>query len=124
MAETTTTLSPFLSSIITLLFVFSTIYTLAFFYYQGAGQVITFDGLSEDAVSSDTVNFLGMLDGIINFISWISPFALVRGILFYLAPADLYQVLDMLLLRPISWIVSIITVNFIISKIPTISGET
>lgn len=124
MPNESTVISPFLAVVITLLFVFSTIYTLAYYYHQGTTSGLDYGGITVSGESPEDLSLVGVLEGVLSFISWISPFALVRGLVSAIAPSDLFQVLDLLILRPVSWIVSIITANYIISKIPTISGET
>lgn len=124
MAEERTFIPPFLGSVMTLLFLFSTIYTLAFYYYQGTTSGLNYGGIGVSGKNASELGLIGVLDGVLSFISWISPFALVRGLVSAISPPDLFQVLDLLILRPVSWIVSLITANYLISKIPTISGET
>lgn len=124
MAEERTFIPPFLGSVMTLLFIFSTVYTLAFYYYQGTSTGLNSGGLELSGKKANELSLVGVLEGVLSFISWISPFALVRGLVLAISPSDLFQVLDMLILRPVSWIISLITANYLISKIPTISGET
>lgn len=124
MAEERTFIPPFLGSVMTLLFLFSTMYTLAFYYYQGTTSGLNHGGIGVSVKKANELSLVGVLEGVISFISWISPFALVRGLVLVISPPDLFQVLDLLILRPVSWIASLITANYVISKIPTISGET
>lgn len=124
MGSTRTLLPPFMSAFITLIFMFSTIYTLAFLYYQGASQAYDVGGL-EQAQDPTSLSFLGLIDAVLDVLAWISPFALVRGLLLFVMAGtpDLFNIIDLLLLRPVSWIVAVITAVWIKSWIPTESGE-
>ena len=117
--------SPYLSQFITWIFIFSTIYTLAFYYDQGAQIQNNYDELSDQDGDYMNTGIIGILDGVLDFISWLSPFALVKGLLIILMAdmPDLYQFIDLLFLRPISWVIAVLTVNYIKSWIPTLSGE-
>jgi hypothetical protein len=114
-------LSPFLGVSLTLLFIFSTLYTLAFYYYQGASQDVV---LSTPADSTGTV--VSGLDVLFNAISWLSPFGFIKALLVVIMSAtpEFYRILDMLLLRPIGWFVFLVQANYIISLVPTVGkGE-
>jgi hypothetical protein len=66
-----------------------------------------------------------VLNWILDVVSWISPFALIRGLVLSLTigiDPHVYLILDLLFLRPVSWITSMITVEWTISKIPTESA--
>jgi len=130
----TVNVSPFMGTFMTILFVFSTLYTLAFFYYDATNETISSDSLSDDAndpfdVSTESEGVFGFLirvaDGVLEFLSWISPFGLLKGLIVELMTntPELYQVINMLILRPVGWIVVVFEVNYILSKIPTVSGE-
>ena len=113
-------ISPFIGTTMTLLFVFSTIYTLAFYYYQGDNKA-----LDADSPIESTSMFAG-LDALFNAVSWLSPFGFIKLIISTLLTdvPDFYTILDMLLIRPIGWTVFIIQVNYVISLVPTIGkGE-
>lgn len=126
MTDESVTITPFISMMIGLLFTFSTLYGLMFFFYQGEVQSISLVELGESgneptSISSDS-GFIGSfvsgsIDALLSMVSWVSPFALIRAAILSIAPTDLYQVLDIFILRPISWSVSIITANWIISTI-------
>lgn len=119
-----TLVSPFLGAFMTLIFVFSTIYTVAYYYNQGSGDTLGTDGLADDPVNP--VSTAGsFVDWILEAASWISPFAIVKLILTEVMAStpELYTVLNLLVLRPVGWIVTLFTANFIIAKIPTESGE-
>jgi hypothetical protein len=120
-------ISPFMSMMIGLLFTFSTIYGLMFYFFQGDAQTVQLQGLNDTANNasssiSDTGGFLssfiaGTFDSVLSFVAWVSPFALIRAAIFAVTPTDLFTVLDIFLLRPMSWAVSIITGNMILSFI-------
>ena len=114
-------ISPFLGVSLTLLFTFSTLYTLAFFYYQGASVEMNVAGLEG---TDDTGSF--GFDTILGAISWLSPFGFIKLLLSSAmnTTPELYQILDMLLLRPIGWFVFLVQGNYAISLIPTVGkGE-
>jgi len=58
-----------------------------------------------------------MLDFILESLSWFSPFILVKGLLLALVPAPIYEPLNLLLLRPLGWIGTWITTEWVINKI-------
>ena len=68
---------------------------------------------------------INSIDGIAEITSWISPLILIKEMVwvFMRDTPFLYTLLNLLILRPASWAVSLFTLNFIISKIPTVSGE-
>jgi hypothetical protein len=114
-------ISPFLGVSLTLLFIFSTLYTLAFYYYQGASQDIS---LSTPADS--TGSLVSGFDALFNAISWLSPFGFIKALLVSVMSGtpEFYQILDMLLLRPIGWFVFLVQANYLISLVPTVGkGE-
>ena len=122
-------LGGFMASLITFSFLFSTIYTLAFFYSQATGQLnpgqIAIGGGSP-SVEAPLVDVFGIFDSILNIISWLSPFAAIKFLMVALVENNapiLYQVIDLLILRPIGWIVTALEINYLVSKIPTISQE-
>lgn len=133
MAENTI-ISPFLGTFMTAIFIFSTIYTLAFFYNQGAGTQLNMSPLGDDpndpnSVSTSSSGIFGFVmdvaDGVLEFLSWVSPFALVKLLLIEIMTSTpiLYQVINLLILRPVGWITALFTANYIISRIPTEHGE-
>jgi hypothetical protein len=99
---------PFIGMFTTFVFIFSTMFTIAYFWFDATGQRVGVSGLS---LSDKNPSMLGVVFDVLNWIldvvSWISPFALI---------------LDLLFLRPVSWITSMITVEWAISKIPTESA--
>lgn len=119
-------ISPFINTIIGLLFTFSTIYGLMFYFYQGEAQQVTLTQLGDNPNNPSSLNqsssFIGSfvsgtIDTLLSLISWVSPFALIRGAILAITPSDLFLVLDIFLLRPMSWAVSIITANWVIAAI-------
>lgn len=130
-------LTPFLGSTMTLVFMFSTMYTLAFFYYTDANQVFNAEGLSDEpndpsTKASSSSGFFGTVisftDGVLELISWLSPMALIKSLFvaieFKTKAPFIYTLLNLFILRPVGWLMAIFTLNFVISKIPTVSGET
>ena len=119
-----TLVSPFLSSFMTLVFVFSTLYTVAYYFNQGFGQSLNTQALGDSPTSIGTIG-TSLIDFLLEAASWISPFGLVKLILTEVMAStpELYTILNLLVLRPVGWIVTLFTANFIVSKIPTISSE-
>jgi len=120
----------FMASVITLAFMFSTMYALAFFYFQASGQTPYGQPLGTGdvvvGVDRPLIDIFGIFDAILNFVSLLSPFVFVKMFIEALMITNtplLYQVVDLLVLRPIGWICAGMTVNYIISKIPTESNE-
>jgi len=126
MADGVVQISPFMSMVIGLLFTFSTIYGLMFYFYQGESQIQELTELGDtpndpSAISQDT-GFIGSfvsgtIDALLSLVAWISPFALIRGLILLITPSDLFQALDIFILRPMSWAVAIVTGNWIIAAI-------
>ena len=114
-------ISPFLGVSLTLLFTFSTLYTLAFYYNQGASVEMGVSGLEE----IDNTGSFGF-DTFLGAISWISPFGFIKLLFISMMSStpEFYQIIDLLLLRPIGWFVFLVQGNYLISIIPTIGkGE-
>jgi len=110
-----------------MIFMFSTIYTLGFYYYQATGESFTTTGLEErsgtlmDEPDSDKSFLSAITENIIDYLleslSWFSPFALVKGILISIVPAIIYEPINLLLLRPVGWMGTWITTEWVINKI-------
>ena len=125
--------SPFIGQITVLLFMFSTIYTFMYLYSVDSLQSPKANELSDpndpNGVKVQSGGIFGFVinavDGIIEVTTWISPFFLVKELIWAIMKDTpfLYTLMNLLILRPASWAVSIFTLNFIISKIPTVSGE-
>lgn len=125
----------FIGSTVTLLFLFSTSYTLVYLYYLDSNQELTITGLSDDpkdakVAATSSSGFLGTIipiaDGILELVSWLSPVALIKVLFAGFMQTNtpfLYLLVNLLILRPLGWSMALITLNFIISKIPTVSGE-
>ncbi len=118
---------PFMTMLITYLGFFSAGYTLLYFWTLGANSNLDVAGLpaSTKGVSDLGSAFL-LVNWIIDMASWISPLFFVRAIVMWTtAPLDpnLFMLLDLLFLRPMSWIATLATVNFALSKIPTEAEE-
>lgn len=118
---------PFIGMFITFIFMFSTMFTLLYFWFDATNTSIGVSGIQRsDKDTSAISSAFWLLDWILDLVSWISPFALVRGLVMWMTedlPDRLFIFLDLIFLRPMSWIASMITINYAISKIPTESGE-
>ena len=119
-----TLVTPFLGSFMTLVFVFSTLYTVAYYFNQGFGQSLNTPGIGDNtpAIGSFATS---LIDSLLEGASWLSPFFVVKLLLTEVMSStpELYTILNLLVLRPVGWIITLFTANFIISKIPTISSE-
>ena len=114
----------FIQFFIVCIFIFSSMYTMYYYFLQGETSAGTApEGLNDDANNTEGLNFPGIFDAILEFISWISPFALIKALLIVITPSEIYEILNLLILRPVGWIAVLIESNYIVSKIPTISGE-
>lgn len=116
----------FLIFTISMFFMFSTAYTILFYYNEATGtaQEITALGAVEE-----TTNIAGTQDSVISsitsgFLYWvlgilaiINPFGLLLTSLRFVMPSDIFQFLDLLLLRPIGWAGNFITANYVISRV-------
>lgn len=119
--------SSILKYAIVTIFMFSTVYTLAFYYNAAEGNsigVVGLDdlsgGLRETPESGDsfiTTVVDNMLEYVLESLSWFSPFVLVKGLLTVLVPAPIYEPLNLLILRPLGWIGTWITTEWVINKI-------
>lgn len=116
----------FLIFTISMFFMFSTAYTIMFYWNQANNAAQIENGLTqvdettnqaptdESIISSITSGFV---DNILGFLAVINPFGLIILLLKQIMPADIFQFLDLLLLRPIGWAGTIITSNYVISRI-------
>lgn len=110
-------------------FTFSTIYTLAYFWTLGSGEVLdTMELEDQDAenvavTSGSWVSIIvtGAIDEILNTIAYFSPFALIIVMLKAIIPSDLFLPINLLLLRPIGWIGAFITTEWVLNKIRGVS---
>ena len=121
-----TLVSPFLSSFMTVIFIFSTIYTVVYYFNQGLGQGVGTEGIGDEPPSLSIVSTTGsFIDALLEGASWISPFAAVKLLLSetMASTPQLYSIINLLVLRPVGWILFLFTINFILAKIPTMSGE-
>jgi len=103
---------------------------MAFYYYQAEDTTFNVVGLTE--YEGDLVNkpakdeqfvipFIGAIDNITDFVleslSWFSPFALVKALLANIVPMPIYEPLNLLILRPIGWIGTLIMTEWVVNKI-------
>jgi len=116
----------FLIFTISMLFMFSTAYTIVFYWNQanestqienglGALGETTNEATTDNSILSSITS--GFVDSMLGFLSLINPFGLVILLLKAIMPGDIYQFIDLLLLRPLGWAGTIITSNYVISKI-------
>lgn len=115
----------FLIFTISMFFLFSTAYTIIF-YVNEANAQSQLDGLAEvdettnEAPAEQSILSAltsGFIDSLLSFLSLINPFGLIILLLKAVMPIDIYQFLDLILLRPIGWSGTIITSNYVISRI-------
>lgn len=103
-------------------------YTLSFYYNEARGQDLQAQALDdlggqvqegiepqEGGFLTSTVN--DVFDWVLEALSWFSPFAILKGLLLVMVPDILYEPLNLLILRPVGWIGSWITTEWIINKI-------
>ena len=116
---------PFITQFMTWIFIFSTLYTLAYYYYQGEANTVNYNGIADNANDFKNTGIIGTIDKVLDFISWISPFALVKGLVIVLLKdtPEIYEFLNLIFLRPMSWTVAFITVNYLKTWIPTLGRE-
>lgn len=126
--------SSILKYFISMVFIFSTVYTMAFYYFAATGEVMGVPVLDEStpsafnstAVADSGIGVLiglGFIEWMGEFLSWLSPFALVKALMVTLLPPLIYQPINLLFLRPIGWIGAWITTEWVINKIRGSSEE-
>ena len=144
--------SSILKFFIGIVFLFSTIYTCQYYYFQGSNEIeniytnpldetdgkqisgaeapdnVTIPvwvhvlwrttGLDLSAFYAEPEDIASkVLEPILELISWASPFVLIKGLFFALMPPDLYEPFNLLILRPVGWIGTWITGEWVINKI-------
>ena len=141
--------SSLLKFFISMVFIFSTIYTLQFYYFEGINTpedsyqvgLEETDGTSRsiskvnNVTATEALRYylsLGMmgekpdlkedilddlLDPILEALSWASPFALLKGLLMFMMPTQLYEPFNLLILRPVGWIGTWISTEWLINKL-------
>ncbi|WMW24343.1 hypothetical protein RE474_09600 [Methanolobus sediminis] len=107
-------------------FIISTISGLSYYWNMGASNDLSIQGL-EDSDGSLVVDMegdsavsslvLGLVDIVLEFVSWMSLFSVVKAILYTLLPEVLYKPLNLFLLRPVGWIAALITTEWVLNKI-------
>lgn len=119
-----TLVSPFLSAFMTIIFFFSTLYTAAYYFNQGMSTQLSTSGINDNPPPIGSVA-LSVVDPILEASSLFAPFGLVKILIFEVMSStpEIYTFINLLVLRPVSWIVSLFTINYLVSKIPTMSGE-
>ena len=111
---------------VSMLFLFSVGYTLMYYYQQASDQAAT-EGIlpdvdetgniapTDDSIISSITS--GFVDNVLGFLAVINPFGLIILFLKAIMPSDAYTLVNLLFLRPIGWTGTIITSNYVISKI-------
>lgn len=116
------------------IFMVSTLFGLNYMWGLGSGESTDIQGLadSDGGMGVNLSNLLRtdseiwgfildlivrVIDVLLEFVSWLSMFGLVKGILYALLPADLYVIFNLFLLRPIGWIAALITTEWVLNKI-------
>lgn len=121
------TVKPFEGLFVTLIFIFTTIWGLMYYWEVGESQAMNINGLElSDKDPSQLNGVFFFVNWILDAVSWISPFALIKGLMLeivYPVSPHLYQFIDLFFLRGISWVSSLFTLNWAISKIPTESSQ-
>jgi len=75
----------FIGSFTTYIFMFSTAYTLLYFWLIGSGGEFGVSALvASDKAPGDLSWAFLLVEWILDIVSWISPFALVRGLVLWL----------------------------------------
>lgn len=116
----------FLIFTMSMLFLFSVGYTIIFYFNQAQSLTTPQNSLTpvvqttnqaptDQSILSAITS--GFVDDILGFLSIINPFGFIILLVKAISPQDAYQFLDLLFLRPIGWTGTIITSNYIISKI-------
>jgi hypothetical protein len=130
--------SPFIASTITLCFLFSTMYGLAALYFIGQGmqlgQSSEIDTFLHDAPSSSNPHVSSILfdfivaitDFVLEIVSILSPIGQIKVFLVLTGinsgTPEIYTILNLFVLRPIGWAMFLLETNYILNKIPTVSG--
>lgn len=120
--------SSFLKYFTSMVFIFSTVYTMAFYYFAATGDIVGAEvaGETTGMVQTSGMNQTGTVTAFIaagliewlgELLSWLSPFALVKGLMVTILPPLIYQPINMLFLRPIGWIGTWITTEWLVNKI-------
>ena len=110
-------------------FLFSVLYTMVFYYNQATSTQTNIQGLSDQdptntaPAESSWISGItqSIIDGLLEVVSLFSPFILIKGLFFAITPPDIYEFLNLLLLRPIGWVGAFITTEWVIDKIRGVS---
>ena len=106
-------------------FLFSTMYTIVYYYDKESeialdtplGDVESTENKSPTEGSIISSITSGFIDDLLGFLAVINPFGLVIWLIKLIAPEDIYTFINLILLRPLGWTGTMITSNFVISKI-------
>lgn len=120
--------SSYLQFTVTALFIFSTMYTIVYYINEGDGQTTTINALNDrDDTNPDTSHqsFWDSLlssitiDTVLDWISMLSPFILIKGLIYAITinTPELYTIINLLLLRPAGWVGFLFTLDWGLNKI-------
>lgn len=112
-----------------MLFIFSTIYTMIYYYNIDSGQNKTYnalgdsDGQSQAGTEGSILSSItsGFIDNILSFLSIINPFGFVILILKEFMPESAFTFIDLLILRPVGWVGTMILSDLTIRYIRGVS---
>lgn len=88
------------------------------YYWDTSTQAAGLDDKDADMSQSGV---LDILIGAIEFLSWTSPFGIVKGLIYFMSPPALYEFMNLFLLRPLGWVCSYFFAEWIIFTIRGIS---
>jgi len=118
--------SSMMKQAIVYVFLISTIYGLVYYYNIGASNDVSIEGLGDSDGSiqigleeddSFASLILNAVDSLLEFISWLSLFSIVKGIFYTMLPASIYAPVNLFLLRPTGWITAAITTEWMLNKV-------
>jgi len=119
--------NPLSSSIIIMFFFVSTMFGLMHYWNEASNinDELTLEEKNADQIIVPEDNSLfgsitgifssGFLDYMLNALSWLSPFALVKGtiLIFTVESPEIYTFVDYFLLRPMGWIMFFIQFEWV-----------
>lgn len=115
-------------TLVTMFFIVSTLFGLMHYWNEASGIQDINNGLdtkdaSQIVTDSDSTGFslitsifsAGFFDFIANALSWLSPFAIVKAIIFIFTTdsPEIYTFVDLFILRPVGWIVFFIQFEWV-----------
>lgn len=117
--------TPFISSTVKIIFILNTMWGLFKYYNQAQSQspAVT-TGLPSSVDTSNTA--LALISWLVDIIASINPLGFLKLFWIYIMQNPtpiLYDILNTFILVPIGLIVTFYEVNYVLSKLPTISPE-